>query len=67
MATRVRVPGPAPWAMSVQATAIYICGGNVFRLAHALQTSGWLNEIRDRVFAGVPYAGTSAGAVVAGP
>lgn len=58
---------PEPITAIRASTAIYVSGGNVFRLAHALQTSGWLDPIRQRVRAGVPYAGGSAGAVIAGP
>ncbi|MBA2306360.1 MAG: dipeptidase PepE [Acidobacteria bacterium] len=56
-----------PLAAIAHAAAFYICGGNVFRLAHSLQTLGWMDPIRAQVEAGAPYAGTSAGAVIAGP
>src|SRR5205085_6560019 len=38
-----------------------------FRLLKAMQDSGLLEAIRERVRSGMPYVGSSAGSIVAGP
>lgn len=47
--------------------AIFVGGGNTFRLLAALQRNGFLEPIRRRVREGMPYLGASAGTNIAAP
>jgi dipeptidase E len=50
-----------------EAQAIFVGGGNTFRLLKSIYDAGLLQPIRARVLEGMPYAGASAGANLACP
>ncbi len=53
-------------AVLAKADGIFVGGGETFVLLRDLYRTGQIHHIRDRVLAGVPYGGSSAGANVAG-
>ena len=46
---------------------VYVAGGETFDLLSVLRTTGNVDVLRRHVLDGLPYIGTSAGAVLAGP
>jgi dipeptidase E len=54
-------------AAVLNAEAVFVGGGNTFRLLAALYALDLLAPLRRRVAEGMPYVGSSAGAIVAGP
>jgi dipeptidase E len=56
-----------PVAALDKADAVFVGGGNAFRLLQAVQRNGLLAAIGVRVRAGLPYLGVSAGANLACP
>ena len=54
-------------AAVADAQAVFVGGGNSFRLLHALTTVGVLEELRQAAEAGVPYLAASAGTNLACP
>lgn len=60
-----QVPDPA--AAIENAEAFFVGGGNTFRLLNTLYQMNLLESMRERVLAGTPYMGTSAGSNLACP
>ena len=58
---------PDPVGAVREAEALAVAGGNTFVLLRGIQENGLLQPVRDRVAAGMPYVGWSAGANVACP
>jgi dipeptidase E len=58
---------PDPYRAIEQTDAVFVGGGNTFRLLKALQDLDLLDPIRRKVKGGAPYIGSSAGANIAGP
>ena len=49
------------------ADAVFVGGGNTFRLLMTLQNGGYIEPLRRRIRAGMPYMGASAGTNIAAP
>jgi dipeptidase E len=58
---------PDPVAAVRTAEAVAVSGGNTFRLLQLIQSQGLLQPLRERVQAGMPYIGWSAGSNLACP
>lgn len=56
-----------PAAAVAAAEAVFVGGGNTFRLLAHLQAASLLDPLRERVRNGMPYMGASAGTNIAGP
>lgn len=54
-----------PLALLAASSAVFVGGGNTFRLLRALYATGLLDALRARALAGMPYVGSSAGTNVA--
>ena len=58
---------PDPVGAVREAQAVAVSGGNTFRLLQLIQSQGLLQPLRERVQAGMPYIGWSAGSNLACP
>ncbi|MGH7358640.1 MAG: dipeptidase PepE [Candidatus Rokuibacteriota bacterium] len=56
-----------PFPALARAEAVFVGGGNTYALLRRLRQAGLLGPLRERVQAGLPYIGASAGANLAGP
>jgi dipeptidase E len=56
-----------PFPTLARSGAVFVGGGNTYALLRRLRQAGLLGPLRERVLAGLPYIGTSAGSNVAGP
>lgn len=56
-----------PTAAITKADGIFTGGGNTFVLVHALHQRQLMQPLREAIFGGVPYLGTSAGSNICGP
>ncbi len=67
----VTVEGLEPRAEELRlletAEAVFVGGGNTFRLLDLLQRSGFMETLRERTLSGMPYLGASAGTNIAAP
>ncbi|WP_235591047.1 MULTISPECIES: Type 1 glutamine amidotransferase-like domain-containing protein [Corynebacterium] len=50
-----------------KADCVYVASGNAYRVLYELKKSGAFELLSEAVRGGLPYAGSSAGAVLAGP
>ena len=50
-----------------KAEAVFVGGGNTFRLLHRMRAAGALDVLRERALDGMPYIGVSAGSNLACP
>jgi dipeptidase E len=60
-------PDLAGRAVLESAEAVFVGGGNTFRLLDTLQKTALLHVLRDRAASGMPYLGASAGTNIAAP
>jgi len=56
-----------PAALLDKVDGVFIGGGNTFELLDKLKKTGLLKAIKEKVEAGMPYMGASAGTIVVGP
>jgi len=59
--------GPAALEVLESADAVFVGGGNTFRLLARLERAGLVEPLRRRALGGLPYLGASAGTNIAAP